>query len=555
MKRFPGGSIWRKWDLHVHPPGTKLSDGYGSPPNWDEFCRILEESDVAVFGITDYFSADAFYTFKKEHKHRYPESTKVFMPNVELRLNEAVNRGNEIVNIHILFRPDADEGDIRKFLGELKTQVTDQRDRNLKCSELITTQHFKEATVTRDDIAKAIEGTFGRKAVRSDHILIIVPANNDGIRAQNGIARKANIADQIDKLADALFGNSKSTTHFLKTDRFEDKRQRSAPKPVFSGCDAHSFEDLNNWLGKHINRPGSYKEVTWIKADPTFEGLQQTLVEPEHRVKIQSSKPDAKQPYQYISKVRFQGTNDFPDEITFNPNLVSIIGARSSGKSALIAYIAHAVDPDYTINQQVAASLIDDKKRMGPAAGKNWDAVRHIECSVEWGDTDAKTGKVIYIPQNSLYAISERPEHITAKIQPSLYRLDPSFAAAHRRTLADLRACNATIREAVTGWFELTTELQAAQAALRNLGDKHGVINTRDRLVAKIKVVRSASTLTEFEVSAYEKLVEDLASHDTRIRIIQGESRQLEPYLMLDDGKYIEVISATFTRSCRVRNA
>ena len=28
MKRFPRGSEWRKWDLHIHPPGTKLNDGY-----------------------------------------------------------------------------------------------------------------------------------------------------------------------------------------------------------------------------------------------------------------------------------------------------------------------------------------------------------------------------------------------------------------------------------------------------------------------------------------------------------------------------------------------
>src|SRR5512133_2639435 len=25
---FPRGSEWRKWDLHVHTPGTKISDGY-----------------------------------------------------------------------------------------------------------------------------------------------------------------------------------------------------------------------------------------------------------------------------------------------------------------------------------------------------------------------------------------------------------------------------------------------------------------------------------------------------------------------------------------------
>jgi hypothetical protein len=32
-KRFPRGSEWRKWDLHVHIPGTSLNDGYDKNPD------------------------------------------------------------------------------------------------------------------------------------------------------------------------------------------------------------------------------------------------------------------------------------------------------------------------------------------------------------------------------------------------------------------------------------------------------------------------------------------------------------------------------------------
>lgn len=91
MKRFARGSEWRKWDLHVHPPGTKLSDGYGptmTESTWTDFCRVVEESDVAVLGIADYFSLDGFFEFKKQFSQRYPNSAKVFFPNLELRLNE-----------------------------------------------------------------------------------------------------------------------------------------------------------------------------------------------------------------------------------------------------------------------------------------------------------------------------------------------------------------------------------------------------------------------------------------------------------------------------------
>ena len=33
---YPKGSEWRKWDLHVHTPYTKLNNGYGSNDDvWD----------------------------------------------------------------------------------------------------------------------------------------------------------------------------------------------------------------------------------------------------------------------------------------------------------------------------------------------------------------------------------------------------------------------------------------------------------------------------------------------------------------------------------------
>jgi hypothetical protein len=57
-----------------------------------KFCRILEDSKVAAFGITDYFSLDGFFTVAEEYAVRYPKSRKVLFPNLELRLTESVNQ-------------------------------------------------------------------------------------------------------------------------------------------------------------------------------------------------------------------------------------------------------------------------------------------------------------------------------------------------------------------------------------------------------------------------------------------------------------------------------
>mgnify|MGYP001500244049 FL=1 len=90
---YSEGSVWGKWDLHIHPPGTKLNDNYkdNGKAKIDKFCQKLEESDFAVFGITDYFSADGYKSFIEKFKEKYPTSQKRFFLNIELRLNESVN--------------------------------------------------------------------------------------------------------------------------------------------------------------------------------------------------------------------------------------------------------------------------------------------------------------------------------------------------------------------------------------------------------------------------------------------------------------------------------
>jgi hypothetical protein len=275
-KRYPAGSEWRKWDLHVHAPGTKLSDGYAKKdgrPDWDRFAESLETSDVAVFGITDYFSADQTLAFIKHFKQKYPDSEKLLLVNVELRLNETVNRNQQMVDFHIIFRDSVAESKILEFLSKLPTQLTDSNARPKFCSE-VTDKEFNSATVTRADIKKAFRETFGEKAEATDYLIYLAPANNNGLRAQSGQQRKANLADEIDKDVHAIFGKDiDNSTYFLATDRYEDNTHASKPKPVFGGCDAHNFADLSSWLGKAVEDQSTRQVVTWVKADPTFEGL------------------------------------------------------------------------------------------------------------------------------------------------------------------------------------------------------------------------------------------------------------------------------------------
>lgn len=546
-KHFPTGSEWRKWDLHVHVPGTKLSDNYdktNGQPDFDRFAQLLEESDVAVFGITDYFSVDQTTAFIKHFKQKYPNSEKLLLVNVELRLNETVNRNGQTVDFHVIFRDNVTEARMREYLSKLSTQITDENNRSKSCSEL-TGGDYKTATVTRPDIKKAFEETFGSKAEPTDYLIYVAPANNNGLRAQSNQQRKANLADEIDKVVHAIFGKDPDNSeYFLKTDRYEDKTQRSKPKPVFGGCDAHSFANIDAWLGKAVDNQSTRQVITWVKADPTFEGLQQTLVEPRDRVSLSELKPDAKDQYKVIKHVTFEGSTDFPEKIVFNPNLNAIIGSRSSGKSALLAHIAHAVDPEYTVTQQMIATKSKESE-VGPAAGRSWKSVEATVCKVEWADGSTGGGQVIYIPQNWLYQISDNPKEVTDKIRPVLESHHAAYFREHERLLNSGKTANEAIEKAVARWFELADERAKLDTEIKQVGDKKSISKARDDVKAQIETLRAANSLSAEDLEKYQGLVSDIEAKRARSEEVGIEVEQLAGFVLEQSPKQFMIAPDT----------
>lgn len=535
-KRFPTGSEWRKWDLHIHVPGTKLSDNYDKTdgePDWDRFAEMVEKSDVDVLGITDYWSADKTLEFIEHYKLKYPDSEKLLLVNVELRLNETVNGAIELVDYHVIFSDTVDGTRVKEYFSKLSTQITDAKGRKKACSELVSGE-YKTATVTRADLKIAFENTFGPKAEPTDYLIYLAPANNNGLRAESGNQRKANLADEIDKAVHAIFGKAEENrSYYLKLDRFEDKSQISKPKPVFGGCDAHSFTELEGWLGKSVRTESTRQVVTWVKADPTFEGLQQTLVEPRDRVAFSDLKPDAKDEYKVIRSVRFEGSTDFPEEIVFNPNLNAIIGSRSSGKSALLAHIAYAVEPNYTIKQQVLATKSKDSE-VGPAAGCTWKSVEATVCKVEWADGSTDGGSIIYIPQNWLYQISENPKEVTERIQPVLVSRYATYFREHERQLGAVKSANAAIDKAVERWFKIAGSLSELNAEIKDLGSKKSVTEARDNIGKEIADLRAANSLSEADLEKYQAVTQNIDADKVRLLDIEIEAEELSDYVLTD---------------------
>lgn len=529
MIHITQGSIWQKWDLHLHPPFTQLADAYktiGTENVLDNFCDEIESSDVLVFGITDYFSFRAYTIFIEAFGKKYPNSKKQFFFNLELRLNETVNKELEEVNIHLIFNP-LSLTIVDKFLSRLKITKTGKDGVPITCGELKSADQFKSATVTRESITSAFEDTFGKDAIRQNHFLIFTAANNDGLRPKRGQMRKNELCDEIDKFSDGFIGSSINTNHFIKTDRLEDKDEYIRPKPVITGSDAHSFYDITTYLGKTVSTikdingatESILKETTWIKADPSFEGLKQLLYEPVpgERVFISSAKPDQKDEFKIIRKIKFANSNDFPSEVVFNGNLSSIIGSRSSGKSALLAYIAYAVDP------------IDAKNKVkGPGEGEpyHWNNLKSSMPTVEWanGKTASESlGKVIYLPQNYLFDKSKEAKEVKERIAPVLFNLNPTFKISYDAANFKINELNNSIGLIVDEWFKIAANQDAESIELKNLGDKKSIEEEKISLEQKVKDLKIKSNFDEEDLAKYRLLADDLAKKRERINVIIAE--------------------------------
>lgn len=409
------GSLWRRWDLHLHTPDTKLANSYRSKSGadvWDEYLDILEASEVSVFGITDYFCCKNYFTTKEKYAARFPDGKKIFFPNIEFRLSEAIGADGKSPDLHVIFDYDTSScprEQIESFLNTLETHQTTATGSVKRCGDLRSTKDFESATVTLRAVQNTLKAVFGD----TQPYILVFPAKNDGMKTvDTRVPRKISIATEIDRACHAFFGDAKSAVHFLREDRY--KGEQSEKKPVYSGSDAHSLSDLDRLSGLITGH-----EPTWIKAEPTFRGLMQTIFEPSARVHI-GELPDVKkrisrEATKFISSLRIDNIPSYDGrngtwfskvEIPINPELTAIIGNKGSGKSALADIIGLLGDSRQDSHFSFLSDIPKNRKFRQPGYAENFMAeVAWVSGAVDRKNLSDSTDKekaerVKYIPQN-----------------------------------------------------------------------------------------------------------------------------------------------------------
>lgn len=322
--KFPRGSEWRKWDLHLHSPSTRLESKYGG--DWEAYLDALASAEFAVYGITNYFcfAPSELETVRDGLARR--GARKTVLGNLEFRIDQP-NKDGEHINVHVLFSETLGTDEINKAIARLPLMNTADPKGEMRiycCDEDVRKAglDFKKILVSFEELIKHLKSNFKR----SDYLVVCCPSGYGSFRPARGEGRGAGLAIEIDKDSDLFFGDDEDRKFFLREDRYNG----AAQKPVVAGSDAHAPEEVG-------------RRFCWIKAHPTFEGLRQVLFEPEERVSLALNHPLTAFPKPYFSSIEARGGIVTGQPIGFsaaslplNPGLVTIIGGRGTGKSVLL---------------------------------------------------------------------------------------------------------------------------------------------------------------------------------------------------------------------------
>lgn len=359
LEKNTTGNIWRKWDLHVHTPKAIFNNQFGGDNEtvWDKFVSEIEQSDIEVIGATDYYSIAGYKKLKKYKNEGRLENVKMILPNIEFRLTTGAS-GNRFVNYHVLFSPSVSDECIensflkkltfelngklysceRKDLEDLGKKLSDGKDNNFY---RVGCQQFKV------DLNQLMDLLTKNDDFNEKYFTVVAGSRKDGVTAlledlKQGTGVYSNILNKSDGLFDT---NDKTVSYFLgnTADKRAELSLLGGRKPCFEGSDVHK---LNDSFGKRW---------TWIKAEPTFDGLLQTKFEPERRIRLSKKNkfnPDLHDKSKTIQSIQIRDTEDrFQTEVKFNPGLNAIIGGKSSGKSILLYEIAKGIIKDDEIKE------------------------------------------------------------------------------------------------------------------------------------------------------------------------------------------------------------
>ena len=401
-KANPEGSVWHRWDPHIHMPGTLKEDRFTGDDAIEEYVKHLNAvtPSIRAIGITDYYVLDSYEKlFAIKEKGELPHIELLF-PNIELRFAVNAGKGSPI-NVHLLVCPDDPDhiNKTKRFMRDLKFLFNGEEygctndelirlgrafDTNAKNDAHALRLGVEQSKVTPQNLLKAFKDS---KWARENIMVAVAASKNDGTAQLQDDGLKA-LREELQRLSHVIFsGRPGDRTYWCGkgTDSVEHlEATYGGLKPCLHGCDAHNLDKVGN---------PDEDRYCWVRGDLTFESLRQACFEPEHRAFIGKEPPSGGRPSDTITSIKIQNTDWLKTpEIPINAGLVAIIGARGSGKTALVEMIAagaKSVDHNHTKRSflERAKDYLHDT-----TSELNWGSEEKTESSVHidalWAEND-----------------------------------------------------------------------------------------------------------------------------------------------------------------------
>ncbi|MEE8114811.1 MAG: hypothetical protein V3T23_10720 [Nitrososphaerales archaeon] len=437
----PEGSTWRRWDLHVHTPesmGTHY--GVGGSDKWESFMSDLESlpADIKVIGVNDYIFLDGYKRLLLEKERGRISNIELLLPVIEMRLDKFGGSAGKLsrVNYHIIFSEELDPEIIQaQFLNALsvhyiltpqyqslkpdwqalptRDSLEDLGNRIIASSPPEERHNFKSPleegfnnlNISLDGIHQALRVHYFRER----YITAVGKTEWADIEwNDHTIAEKKNVINSA-----GIVFSSASDPEQLEAGRH--KLRTSGVNGHLLDCsDAHYLSS-----SKEKDRLG--KCFTWIKADSTFRGLKHAIYEYDGRVflghrplkltKVEGNKT------KYVKAISFSKIDGsildeswFDSiEVSFNKDLVAIIGNKGSGKSALVdslGLLGHSPQHDYS-------SFLTENRFRDPRENKAsqftarllWEDGNFVTTNLSDPVDVTSVERVKYIPQHFLERI------------------------------------------------------------------------------------------------------------------------------------------------------
>lgn len=554
MSNLSQGSVWRRWDPHVHLPGTLLNNQFGSTTIEDALDALTVcEPKIDVLGITDYYTTASFRKAQDAWQKGAGYGIAYLFPNVELRLDVPTTKGSGI-NLHVMSAPE----DVDK-LDELLTRLTftyDDHQYHAGREGLISLgRAFKRDPTLPEGAAlreganqfkvnfKEIRNLFMSDSWYREHCLVgVAGGRNDGtsgLRTEDDAF--AAQRRSIERFSQIIFSSSDQQRAFW-LGQGPDSPEKIAEtygalKLCLHGSDAHETTKLG--------KPDQDR-FTWLKGDARFDTLRLACLAPETRAEISPSHPAAGVEQGRINAVEINDKTWFtPGTLPINTGLVAIIGARGSGKTALgdlIAVGAGATQPFTN-----AASFVSRAGRL----------LRTAQSTVSWHDgeptshnflgtneDDGDDRRIRYLSQQfveRLCASDGVSDELISEIERVIFNAWPiderqgatNFQDLLEIRLAALRTQQASELQAIGNLSEEITHQRVLKNSLaRKQEERKGLTTNISTLASKIKGLTSKSGGKNGErhgvvSAALARRQEQLQSVDRRITEIKALSQSV----------------------------